>query len=135
MGPYRWYRSVLLIDTFGLIFIDVINPSVKDFLFLIDCINSRSYKSSLTDGHWSIDTHSIDSINQNYSLKNLPNFCHFCHGDEKTLNFCQKTMVTSVKIAKTLKGQLNFNQKSKDRYSFKKFAEFLPFFAMAMKKR
>jgi hypothetical protein len=31
------------IDTFGLIFIDVIDPSVKDFfLFLIDSIYNRS---------------------------------------------------------------------------------------------
>jgi hypothetical protein len=30
-GIDRYYRSILSIDTFGLIFIDVIDPSVKDF--------------------------------------------------------------------------------------------------------
>jgi hypothetical protein len=30
------------INTFGLIFIDVIDPSVKDFLFLIDSIDNQS---------------------------------------------------------------------------------------------
>jgi hypothetical protein len=31
MDRYQYYRSILSIDTFGLIFIDVIDPSVKDF--------------------------------------------------------------------------------------------------------
>jgi hypothetical protein len=46
------------INTFGLIFMDVIDPSVKDlFFFFIDSIDNPSYKPSLTDGHRSIGTH------------------------------------------------------------------------------
>jgi hypothetical protein len=40
-------------------------------------------------------------------------------------------VVISVKIAKTLKGQLNFNLKMKDQYSKQNLGKF----AMAMKKR
>jgi hypothetical protein len=40
----RWINQSILIvwiDTFGLIFIDVIDPSVKDFLILIDSIDNQ----------------------------------------------------------------------------------------------
>jgi hypothetical protein len=86
MGQYWWYWAILSINTFGLIFIDVIDPSIKDFLFFIDSIDNQSEKPSVTDGHRSIGTHWIDSIDQ---LINL----------------------------------------------FKKFAKFLPFFALVTKKR
>jgi hypothetical protein len=42
---WRWIDGLIpmvSIDTFGLIFIHVIDPSVRDFLFFIDIIDSRS---------------------------------------------------------------------------------------------
>ncbi len=63
---------IVSIDTFGLIFIDVIDPSVKDFLFLIDSIDNRSLKTYLTDGHRSIGTHWIDSIDRYYRSRFTP---------------------------------------------------------------
>ncbi len=68
----RWIDTdgMVSIDTFGLIFIDVIDSSVKDifFIFLIDSIDSRSKKPSLTDANRSIGTHWIDSLDQSIEL-------------------------------------------------------------------
>jgi hypothetical protein len=57
-----WYQSIPMVPiiTFGLILTNVIDPSVKDFLYLIDSIDNRSYKH-LTNGYQSIGTHSIDN--------------------------------------------------------------------------
>jgi hypothetical protein len=41
-GSIRMVRSILSVDTFGLILIDIIDPSVKDFFYLMDSIDNRS---------------------------------------------------------------------------------------------
>ncbi len=64
MDRYRWYRWILLIDAFGLIFIDVIDPSVK--LFFLSIVSTIVHKSHL----WpmaidpSVHTESIVSIHR-----------------------------------------------------------------------
>jgi hypothetical protein len=58
MDRYRYYRSILLV----MLTTDSIDPSVKDFFFLIDSINHRSQNPCQTDDHRSIDSLSTDGI-------------------------------------------------------------------------
>jgi hypothetical protein len=54
----RYYRSILLV----MLTIDSIDPSVKDFLPLIDCIDHRSQNPDQNDDHRSIGSFSTDGI-------------------------------------------------------------------------
>jgi hypothetical protein len=80
-GHNRWWISgsilMISINTFSLILIEVIDPLFKDFLYLIDSIDSRSSKRYLTDGHRSIGTHSIDMSIKPTVKKHSSNFCNF----------------------------------------------------------
>ncbi len=64
MDRYQWYRSILSIDTFGLIFIDDIDPSVKDFLLwsIVSTIDHKSFLWPMAIDP-SVHTESILSIN------------------------------------------------------------------------
>ncbi len=116
----RWINGLIpmvLIDTFGLIFI---NPSLKIFIF--DRQYRQSIKKAFSD-RWSSD-HRL-TLNRQYrsklQLKKISRFLPW--GRKNAQLLLKKTVVKSVKIAKTLKGQLNFNLKIKDRYSKKKFRQ------------
>jgi hypothetical protein len=56
MDRHRWYRSILSINTFGLILIDVIDPSVKDLFIFDRYYRQLIIKPYLTDGYLSIGT-------------------------------------------------------------------------------
>ncbi len=67
----RWIDGlipILPINTIGFILISVIDPSVKGSLFLINNIDKRSLQPSLTDGHRSIGTHSVNRVDPSFSL-------------------------------------------------------------------
>jgi hypothetical protein len=54
---------------------EIIDPSVKDFLFFINSINHRSQNPCQTDDHPSIGSHSTDGIDP--SVKNRFPSPHF----------------------------------------------------------
>jgi hypothetical protein len=64
MDRYRYYRSILLV----MMTTDSIDPSVKDFFFLIDSINHRSQNPCLTDDHRSIGSLSTDGIDPSVTI-------------------------------------------------------------------
>ncbi len=60
----RYYRSILLV----MMTTDSIDPSVKDFFFLIDSIDHRSQNPCLTDDHLSIGPLSTDGIDPSITI-------------------------------------------------------------------
>jgi hypothetical protein len=71
MDRYRYYRSILLV----MLTTDSIDPSVKDFFFLIDSIDHRSQNPCQTDDHRSIGSFSTDGIDP--SVRNQFSYHHF----------------------------------------------------------
>ncbi len=67
----RCYRSILLV----MLTSDSIDPSIKDFFFLIDSIDHRSQNPYKTDDHRSIGSISTDGID--LSVRNRFSYHHF----------------------------------------------------------
>jgi hypothetical protein len=110
MDRYRWYLLTLSIDTFSLIFIDVIDPSVKDFFFW-SIVLTIDHKSLL----WpmaidpTVHTESIVLINRSNCSKNLPNFRRFLPWRRKNSQLFLKNYFYFNKI---IEGFLAINQLS-----------------------
>jgi hypothetical protein len=67
---------------------DSIGPSVKDFFFLIQCIDRRSKYNCQTDDHRYISSHSTDGIDP--SVKKFILFPPFILIKEKPVNILQE---------------------------------------------
>jgi hypothetical protein len=105
MDRYRWYLLTLSINTFSLIFIDVIDPSVKDFFFW-SIVLTIDHKSLL----WpmaidpTVHTESIVLINRSNCSKNSPNFRRFLPWRRKNTRLFLKNYFYFNKI---IEGSIN----------------------------